>query len=97
MQVAGQLFDDVVDDFSELECVRREFEKWKFTYRDTYQEAYIGLCLPKLMNPFIRLQLLKWSPLEVIWSLKINWLRFYFQILVIVLYLCTVIFKILMF
>ncbi|XP_041351810.1 PAX3- and PAX7-binding protein 1-like [Gigantopelta aegis] len=64
MQVAGQLFNDVVDDFSELECVRREFEKWKFTYRDTYQEAYIGLCLPKLMNPFIRLQLLRWKPLE---------------------------------
>lgn len=59
------LFDDVVEDFSEIEFVKDQFEKWKFTYRESYKEAYIGLCLPKLLNPLIRKELLLWNPLDV--------------------------------
>ncbi|CAG5133243.1 unnamed protein product [Candidula unifasciata] len=58
------LFDDVVEDFSEIEYVKEQFEKWKFTYKDTYREAYIGLCLPKLFTPLIRNELLLWNPLS---------------------------------
>ncbi|XP_062609801.1 PAX3- and PAX7-binding protein 1-like [Saccostrea cucullata] len=59
-----RVFEDVVEDFSEVESVRERFEDWKQTYRDTYQDAYIGLCLPKLFNPYIRLSLINWNPLE---------------------------------
>jgi len=58
------VFDDVVDHFSQLESVKRQFEDWKFTHGQSYMEAYIGLCLPKLVNPFIRHQMLGWNPLE---------------------------------
>ncbi|CAL1547674.1 unnamed protein product [Lymnaea stagnalis] len=58
------IFDDVVEEFSDIEYVKDQFESWKFTYGDTYREAYIGLCLPKLMNPFIRKELLLWNPLD---------------------------------
>lgn len=58
------MFDDVVDDFSQLESVRRQFEDWKFTHGQSYTEAYIGLCLPKLVNPFVRHQMLGWNPLD---------------------------------
>lgn len=60
-----RLFEDVVEDFSELHSIRERFEEWRSQYSDTYKEAYIGLCLPKLINPFVRLQLVNWNPLEV--------------------------------
>ncbi|XP_005112258.1 PAX3- and PAX7-binding protein 1 [Aplysia californica] len=56
------MFDDVVDEFSLIEHVKKQFEDWKFTYGDTYREAYIGLCMPKLLNPFVRKELLAWNP-----------------------------------
>ncbi|XP_060072979.1 PAX3- and PAX7-binding protein 1-like isoform X2 [Ylistrum balloti] len=59
-----RLFEDVEDDFKEVSCVRERFESWKEEYGETYSEAYIGLCLPKLFNPFVRLQLIQWNPLE---------------------------------
>ncbi|ESO92141.1 hypothetical protein LOTGIDRAFT_190915 [Lottia gigantea] len=59
-----RLFEDVVEEFSELDYAKKQFERWKKLYGDTYQEAYIGLCLPKLLNPFIRLSLLDWNPLK---------------------------------
>lgn len=31
----------------------------------SYEEAYIELCIPKLLAPFIRLEMLNWNPLKV--------------------------------
>ncbi|KAL5009833.1 hypothetical protein ScPMuIL_012138 [Solemya velum] len=62
--IAGQLFEDVVEEFSGVDYSRRKFQEWKNLYCDSYKEAYIGLCLPRLFNPFIRLSLLNWNPLE---------------------------------
>ncbi|XP_045198488.1 PAX3- and PAX7-binding protein 1-like [Mercenaria mercenaria] len=61
---ASELFEDVMDDFSDTDCVREKFMSWKHKYGDTYREAYIGLCLPKLVNPFVRLQLISWNPFD---------------------------------
>ncbi|KAK3577424.1 hypothetical protein CHS0354_032273 [Potamilus streckersoni] len=63
-RVKEDLFEDVMEDFKELDAVRERFSQWKLEYGETYKEAYIGLCLPKLVNPFVRLQLLDWNPLE---------------------------------
>ena len=54
-----------MEEFSSPESVKENFERWKFTYGDTYREAYIGLCMPKLLNPFVRADLILWNPLEV--------------------------------
>ncbi|XP_074662540.1 PAX3- and PAX7-binding protein 1-like [Tubulanus polymorphus] len=58
------LFDDVIEDFYKIKRVKNRFQQWKFQYGDSYKEAYIGLCLPKLFTPLIRLQLVEWNPLE---------------------------------
>ncbi|XP_010775138.1 PAX3- and PAX7-binding protein 1-like [Notothenia coriiceps] len=57
-------FEDVVEDFHSLDCIKSHFEVWRREYADCYRDAYIGLCLPKLFNPLIRLQLMTWNPLE---------------------------------
>lgn len=60
-----KVFEDVVEDFHSLDCIKLRFEVWRMNYADCYRDAYIGLCLPKLFNPLVRLQLVTWSPLEV--------------------------------
>jgi len=32
---------------------------------DAYKEAYVSLCLPKIISPIIRLQLVTWNPIMV--------------------------------
>ncbi|KAI7793300.1 PAX3- and PAX7-binding protein 1 [Triplophysa rosa] len=60
-----KVFEDVVEDFHSLDSIKTHFETWKKLYFTCYRDAYIGLCLPKLFSPLIRLQLISWSPLEV--------------------------------
>ncbi|KAK7926172.1 hypothetical protein WMY93_008482 [Mugilogobius chulae] len=59
-----KIFEDVLEDFHSLDCIKSRFEMWRRVYADCYREAYIGLCLPKLFNPLVRLQLITWNPLE---------------------------------
>ncbi|XP_068186435.1 PAX3- and PAX7-binding protein 1 [Antennarius striatus] len=59
-----KIFEDVLEDFHSLDCIKSHFEVWRRHYADCYRDAYIGLCLPKLFNPLVRLQLITWNPLE---------------------------------
>lgn len=59
------MFEDVMEDFHEFHHIKARFEDWKRKQRDSYEEAFIGLCLPKLFTPLVRLYLINWNPLEV--------------------------------
>lgn len=59
------LFSDVQDEFCDVKKILSRFEEWRGSYSDSYHSAYISLCLPKLLNPIIRHQLLAWNPLKV--------------------------------
>ncbi|XP_059561575.1 PAX3- and PAX7-binding protein 1-like [Myotis daubentonii] len=59
-----KVFEDVLENFCSIDCIKSQFEAWRSRYYTSYKDAYIGLCLPKLFNPLIRLQLLTWTPLE---------------------------------
>uniref|UniRef100_A0A8C1BWT0 PAX3 and PAX7 binding protein 1 n=1 Tax=Cyprinus carpio carpio TaxID=630221 RepID=A0A8C1BWT0_CYPCA len=65
LKESKKVFEDVVEDFHSLDNIKSHFETWRKLYFTCYRDAYIGLCLPKLFNPLIRLQLISWSPLEV--------------------------------
>ncbi|XP_067448459.1 GC-rich sequence DNA-binding factor 2 [Thunnus thynnus] len=58
------VFSDVQDEFCDVKKILSHFEEWRGSYSDSYQNAYIALCLPKLLNPIIRHQLLAWNPLK---------------------------------
>ncbi|XP_042361070.1 GC-rich sequence DNA-binding factor 2 [Plectropomus leopardus] len=58
------VFSDVQDDFCNVKKILSRFEEWRASYSDSYHSAYISLCLPKLLNPIIRHQLLAWNPLK---------------------------------
>ncbi|KAG7279133.1 hypothetical protein CRUP_022328 [Coryphaenoides rupestris] len=61
---AEALFSDVLEDFSDIKKILARFEDWRGAYSDSYQNAYISLCLPKLLSPLIRHQMLAWDPLK---------------------------------
>lgn len=58
------VFSDVKDDFYDVKKILSRFEEWRQSYSDSYHNAYISLCLPKLLNPIVRHQLLDWNPLK---------------------------------
>lgn len=65
LQLRISIFDDVIQDFSSLDKIKARFEEWRFGFFDSYKEAYIHLCLPKLLSPFLRLEMLDWNPFQV--------------------------------
>ncbi|XP_065597843.1 PAX3- and PAX7-binding protein 1 isoform X2 [Cyrtonyx montezumae] len=64
LKESNKVFEDVLESFYSIDCIKSQFEAWRSKYFASYKDAYIGLCLPKLFNPLIRLQLLVWTPLE---------------------------------
>lgn len=59
-----EVFSDVQEEFSDVKKILSRFEEWRGSYSESYHNAYISLCLPKLLNPIIRHQLLAWNPLK---------------------------------
>ncbi|XP_076910924.1 transcriptional repressor ILP1-like [Bidens hawaiensis] len=64
LQVAGQIFSDADEKFSQLSSVKEEFENWKKEYSSSYRDAYMSLSIRTIFSPYVRLELLKWDPLH---------------------------------
>lgn len=59
------LLDDVLEEFASVDLVLKHMSEWKNKYLESYIEAYVNVCLPKLVGPFVRIEMLTWNPLEV--------------------------------
>lgn len=59
------IFCDVIDDFSDIFSVAIRFREWKYNFTRSYKQAYISLCVPKLLGPYISLQLISWNPVNI--------------------------------
>ena len=66
------MLEDVMDDFHDLDQIKSRFEDWRNQHSESYNEAYIGLCLPKLFTPFVKLGLITWNPLQVRPTIKLD-------------------------
>jgi len=58
-----------MEEYCTVRGILSKFESWRETDMDAYTEAYVSLCLPKIISPIIRLQLLTWNPIMVFCSL----------------------------
>lgn len=65
LEDSRKIFEDVHADFCDIRKILLKFQEWKEKLPDSYCDAYISFCLPKLLNPLIRVQLISWNPLEV--------------------------------
>ncbi|KAJ8248535.1 hypothetical protein GJAV_G00243050 [Gymnothorax javanicus] len=64
LKKAEDIFADVHEDFSDVKNILSKFDGWRSSLQETYENAYISLCLPKLLAPFVRHQLIGWNPLQ---------------------------------
>lgn len=58
-----EIFSDVIDDYSNIKNILEHLENWRRFDYDSYTEAYASLCIPKIVGPFLRLELIFWNPL----------------------------------
>lgn len=58
-----EIFADVIDDFSAARGILLKCESWRQTDMEAYTEAYVSLCIPKMISPIMRQQLITWNPL----------------------------------
>ncbi|XP_040204439.1 intron Large complex component GCFC2 [Rana temporaria] len=58
------ILEDVHEDFCRVKNVLCTFHEWRVRFSESYYDAYISLCLHKILNPLVRLQLIGWNPLE---------------------------------
>lgn len=65
LEDSRKIFEDVHADFCDIRKILLKFQEWKEKFPDSYCDAYISFCLPKLLNPLIRFQLINWNPLQV--------------------------------
>ncbi|KAM9320850.1 PAX3- and PAX7-binding protein 1 [Gastrophryne carolinensis] len=61
---SSKVFEDTLESFYSIDCIKEQFETWRSKYHSSYKDAYIALCLPKLISPLARLEMLSWNPLE---------------------------------
>ncbi|KAL6478020.1 hypothetical protein MHYP_G00138550 [Metynnis hypsauchen] len=64
LKKSQEIFADVQEDFSNVKKILSRFDEWRVSFPESYNNAYIGLCLPKLLAPLIRHQLIAWNPLK---------------------------------
>jgi GC-rich sequence DNA-binding factor len=62
-ETAEGVFSDAALEFRELQYVKNKLEQWKQRYERSYKDAYVALSAPALFAPYVRLELLTWSPL----------------------------------
>ncbi|NXS07196.1 GCFC2 factor, partial [Neodrepanis coruscans] len=58
LEDSRKVFEDVHADFCDIRKILLKFQEWKEKFPDSYCDAYISFCLPKLLNPLIRVQLI---------------------------------------
>lgn len=61
---ASIIFQDVNEYFSELKSILALLEEWKQKYPDSYNEAFVQLCIPRICGPIVKCQMITWNPLE---------------------------------
>ncbi|XP_042639051.1 intron Large complex component GCFC2 [Orycteropus afer afer] len=65
LQDHKKIFEDVHDDFCNIQNILLKFQQWREKFPESYYEAFISFCIPKLLNPLIRIQLIDWNPLKL--------------------------------
>lgn len=64
LEMTSHIFADARDDFCRVDRILDRFVDWLTVDPTSYEEAYIALCIPKLVSPFVLLELLDWNPLR---------------------------------
>ena len=62
---ADAIFEDTATEYSDFGMLIRRFTDWLQTNPRSFRDAYVAECIPKLVGPFVRIELFSWNPLNV--------------------------------
>jgi GC-rich sequence DNA-binding factor len=62
-QAADAILCDASEEFSTVSAVKKRAEEWKRTHPSSYKNTYMSISAPSLFAPFVRIELIGWSPL----------------------------------
>uniref|UniRef100_A0A182LXY5 Vitellogenin domain-containing protein n=1 Tax=Anopheles culicifacies TaxID=139723 RepID=A0A182LXY5_9DIPT len=62
---AREVFVDAAEEYGEVAGILERFEQWRQHDMPAYSDAYVSLCLPKILAPLIRLEHVCWNPLTM--------------------------------
>uniref|UniRef100_A0A914UW43 GCF C-terminal domain-containing protein n=1 Tax=Plectus sambesii TaxID=2011161 RepID=A0A914UW43_9BILA len=60
---AQQIFADALEEYSSIDAICERIVHWLAVDAPSFEDAFIEMCIPKLLSPIIRLQLIDWNPL----------------------------------
>ena len=64
LAAADDVFADTAAEFCAVKQLVGRFSEWRATHPPSYRDAFLPSCLPTILSPLVRLQLLRWWPLE---------------------------------
>ena len=64
LAAADDVFADTAAEFCAVKQLVGRFSEWRATHPPSYRDAFLPSCLPTILAPLVRLQLLRWWPLE---------------------------------
>lgn len=64
VEESQNIFSDTTDEFCDIRLVLSRFNEWKRRDLTAYKDAYVSVCLPKIVGPLIRMRMLTWNPFD---------------------------------
>ncbi|KAI6170934.1 T-SNARE coiled-coil-like proteiny domain-containing protein [Aphelenchoides bicaudatus] len=65
LERSAAIFEDTANDYCDVGTIIRHLLDWFQTNPQSFRDAYVAECIPKLVGPFVRMQLFEWNPLNV--------------------------------
>ncbi|XP_045514186.1 PAX3- and PAX7-binding protein 1 isoform X2 [Pieris brassicae] len=62
-QLSSSLFADALPAWRSIRGICTKMARWRRKHSTLYSDAYIADCLPRLLAPYVRHQLIMWNPL----------------------------------
>eukprot|EP01083_Nonionella_stella_P226449 804185_1 len=58
------IFEDIRVEYRSFNGMCKILDEWKRKYRKEYDNAFVSISIPKLIAPFVRLELMQWNALK---------------------------------
>ncbi|CAM9789543.1 unnamed protein product [Chrysoparadoxa australica] len=64
LEAAEIILEDVDPEVRSLTEIKAVFEGWKKLFNDQYQQAFVSMSIPELVEPLVLLEMLRWEPIK---------------------------------
>lgn len=63
LERSALIFEDTTTEYCDVGTILRRLMDWFQTNPKSFKDAYVAECIPKLIGPFVRIQIFEWNPI----------------------------------